>query len=94
MIGSIRSPKSLSSICSILDDPICVDETTTKQSKIPFARVLVEIDIAKQVPKNIIVDEKMGKGLDDSVIVEWKPFYSQYCNRWGKSVMMCERICQ
>ena len=43
-------PNSLS-MCSILEEPICTNDVTASQSRIAFARVLVEVDVTKEVPK-------------------------------------------
>ncbi|XP_074301487.1 uncharacterized protein LOC141632882 [Silene latifolia] len=45
------SQTALGKVASYVGKPICVDETTTNKSKIAFARVLVEVDISKELLK-------------------------------------------
>lgn len=43
--------KSLSSTVSLLGVPIGADDCTTKKSRVNYARILVEIDVSKPLPK-------------------------------------------
>ena len=51
----------MSRIVSAIGVPIIVDECTTKQLKMSYARVLVEVDITKEFVKNIKVQDNTWK---------------------------------
>ncbi|KAK9725294.1 hypothetical protein RND81_05G134400 [Saponaria officinalis] len=51
------SSSALSKVASFVGRPICADETTTCKTKIAFARILVEVDISKELPRTF---HKMG----------------------------------
>ncbi|XP_075079920.1 uncharacterized protein LOC142165218 [Nicotiana tabacum] len=52
---------TLSRIASGLGCPIYADECTTNTSKIFYARVLIEMDISKELPKCIKIQDPAGK---------------------------------
>ncbi|XP_070008005.1 uncharacterized protein [Nicotiana sylvestris] len=52
---------TLSRIASGLGYPIYADECTTNTSKIFYARVLIEMDISKELPKCIKIQDPAGK---------------------------------
>lgn len=43
--------KSLSRIGRLLGMPIVADECTTNQRRVNYARVLIEVDVSKPLPK-------------------------------------------
>ncbi|KAH0633495.1 hypothetical protein KY284_036281 [Solanum tuberosum] len=51
------------------------DECTTKQTRISFVRVLIEVDVTKVLPEEITILDPNGK---TCVQFDWKP---QYCDR-------------
>ncbi|XP_056695259.1 uncharacterized protein [Spinacia oleracea] len=52
---------SLSRIGSALGTPLFADECTSKQSRISFARMLVEIDVTRPIMQKVMVQEPSGK---------------------------------
>lgn len=58
--------------------PIYADECTTSTKRISFARVLIEMDITKELPRGIRVQDSTGKECDEMVEYDWVP---QYCNK-------------
>lgn len=51
----------MSRIGSNLRVPIYTDECTTKQLRISFARILVEMDVTGKIPEKISVEDPNGK---------------------------------
>ncbi|XP_048501322.1 uncharacterized protein LOC125497704 [Beta vulgaris subsp. vulgaris] len=80
------SPKSLSRIGSAVGVPIYADECTTKQLRISFARILVEMDVTVEVPKEITIAE--GVTFKQKIVYDWLPQFCQKCQKVGHS---CER---
>lgn len=60
----------LSKIGSRLGQPLYVDECTTEVSRISFARILVEMDITKELPKNIKIQDSKDKIFEQMVLYE------------------------
>lgn len=77
------SKKCLSRITSVIGEPVCADECTTRQLRISFARVLVDIDVTKELPNSIRIVDPNGNQFDQVVIYEWIPPFCKTCNRVG-----------
>lgn len=77
------SGDSLSRIGSVLGTPLCVDECTTQQSRISYARVLVEVDITKPLTYKIPITGKYGVELSQQVYYEWVPIFCPKCQKLG-----------
>lgn len=75
--------ETLSRIVSAVGVPILADECTSKQWKISFARVLVEIDITKEFVKEVRVRDNTGREFNQMIIPEWRPYFCPKCNKIG-----------
>lgn len=73
----------LTKIGSRLGLPLYADECTTQASRISFARILVEMDITKELPKSITIHGAKGKVFEQQVVYEWKPMFCQKCLQVG-----------
>lgn len=67
---------------STLGVPVCADECTSRQLRVSFARILVEIDITKPLPSCLSVDDPSGKILEQQVVYEWTPLFASLVIRW------------
>ncbi|XP_010693202.1 uncharacterized protein LOC104906181 [Beta vulgaris subsp. vulgaris] len=77
------SPDSLSRIGSLLGIPLYADESTSKQMRISFARILVEIDVTKEKTQSIMVEDANGKIIKQDVRYDWWPPFCQKCQKIG-----------
>ncbi|XP_074304670.1 uncharacterized protein LOC141639442 [Silene latifolia] len=50
------SKAGLSKVASAVGQPICADEHTTHKSKLAFARILIDVDLSKELPKAIKIN--------------------------------------
>ncbi|KAH0685684.1 hypothetical protein KY290_017201 [Solanum tuberosum] len=75
----------LSKIGSSLEKPLYADECTTQASRISFARILIEMDVTRPLPKMIKIRDPKGKVLEQQVWYEWKPLFCQKCLQVGHS---------
>lgn len=80
---SCWSQDSLSRISSGLGVPLYADECTTKVERISFARVLVEMDVARELPKKLKVEDPHGRVFEQAVQYEWIPEYCTKCMQVG-----------
>ena len=60
---------SLSRIASAIGVPIFADECTTKQTRISYARILVEVNFTKSIPQKIAVVDSNGKTFLQDVVL-------------------------
>ena len=74
---------SLSRIGSLLGDPLYADECTSKQQRISFARILIEVDVTGDLPKSVQIQDPMGNIVKQVVEFEWLPPYCQKCKIVG-----------
>nr|XP_016509258.1 PREDICTED: uncharacterized protein LOC107826745 [Nicotiana tabacum] len=70
---------SLGRIASALGKPLFADECTTKQTRISYARMLIEVNVSKPLPDTIVVMEPNGKKFQQEVVFEWKPQFCTQC---------------
>ncbi|XP_048502800.1 uncharacterized protein LOC125498608 [Beta vulgaris subsp. vulgaris] len=77
------SDDSLSRIGSLLGVPIYADECTTKIFRVSFARILVEMDVTKEIPKVLTIEDPSGKVFSQQVIYDWLPAYCNKCQVIG-----------
>ena len=73
----------LSRICSLLGTPICADECTSRQLRVSFARVLVEMDVTKPLPKSVVLEDPQGKLIEQKVWYEWALPFCVKCQKVG-----------
>ncbi|XP_060201116.1 uncharacterized protein LOC132629783 [Lycium barbarum] len=74
---------SLSRISSSIGTPIYADECTAKQTRVSFARMLIEINITKPLPDEIKVLDPNGKLFTQPVTYDWRPLYCEVCQSIG-----------
>ncbi|XP_021767732.1 uncharacterized protein LOC110732122 [Chenopodium quinoa] len=74
---------TLTRLGSLLGVPICADECTTRQLRVSFTRVLIEIDVTKPMPTSIWVERPSKELLEIRVVYEWAPPFCSKCNKIG-----------
>lgn len=77
------SSDSLSRLGSVVGVPVCADEYTTNQSRISYARLLIEVDITKELIRTIPIENEEGKLIEQQVFYEWTPAYCTMCKKIG-----------
>ncbi|KAH0720348.1 hypothetical protein KY284_005378 [Solanum tuberosum] len=75
--------QSLSKISRGLGFPLYADECTTKVARISFERVLIELDITKDLSFMVKEEDPNGKKYEQKVIYEWIPAYCPKCLQVG-----------
>lgn len=88
-------PSSLSKITSKIGEPLHSDEMTAKKLKLEYARVLVKVEIGKDLPKEINIKSlSSGKEIKQLVKYEWIPMYCHQCRIWGHLEKNCTKPVQ
>lgn len=68
---------SLSRMASAIGIPIYVDECTVKKTRVSFPRMLIEVNITKELYLEIVVMDPNGRKFKQIVKYDWKPEYYQ-----------------
>lgn len=76
-------PVTLSKIASSLGEPVYADECTKNQTRISYARVLVDMDTTQELPTVVEIIEPSGRVFTQKVEYDWKPAYCKKCVEYG-----------
>ncbi|XP_056697757.1 uncharacterized protein [Spinacia oleracea] len=68
-VGSLRR------IDSLIGVPLFFDECTTHQQMISFVRILIEVDITKDLPGSVVLQDPSGNTFKQQVEYDWLPPY-------------------
>ncbi|XP_021754907.1 uncharacterized protein LOC110720205 [Chenopodium quinoa] len=77
------SADSLIRIASILGVPLFADDCTTRQQRVSFARVLVEMDVTMTLPDHVWIEDELGVEFKQAIVYDWKPSYCAKCSMPG-----------
>ncbi|KAL9230644.1 hypothetical protein vseg_005969 [Gypsophila vaccaria] len=83
------SSKALNKLAGRIGRPICADQHTTSKSKVSFARILIEVDVSKELPAAIIVATPYDDKFIQRVDYEWVPYYCSHCQKLGHQLEHC-----
>lgn len=83
--------KSLSRISSRLGVPLYVDVCTTQVDMISYARVLVEMDVTKELPKSVKVTDPSGREFMQEIDYDWVPEFCTKCMQVGHQCRMMDQ---
>ncbi|XP_070055308.1 uncharacterized protein [Nicotiana tomentosiformis] len=75
--------KALSKIGSALRNPVYADDCTTGSVRISYARMLIEIDITKPLPRRVKMQDPTGKTIEQEISYDWEPTYCNKCLKIG-----------
>lgn len=81
----------LSKIASVLGKPIQYDQPTSTLSRLSYARVLVEIDLLKELQHSVSISLPEGPALRQSVVYEALPKYCTFCHVFGHTRLLCPK---
>lgn len=77
------SEDSSSRIGSLIGVPLYADECTSKSLRVSFARILVEMDVTKEIKKIVKIVDPNGKVISQPVVYDWLPPFYKKCNVIG-----------
>lgn len=81
----------LAKICSKITEPLCTDAMIGWKERIFYARVLVEVDIAKELVKEVPIKLPNGKLREQYIIYENLPKYCFSCKVIGHSMQLYKK---
>ncbi|XP_062093710.1 uncharacterized protein LOC133799723 [Humulus lupulus] len=80
----------LSALVSTIGTPIMVDKVTKARTMIKFARILVDMEIAKNLPMHIHYLNERGQILEQPIEYEWLPTKCSNCKKLGHATAVCK----
>ncbi|XP_062103549.1 uncharacterized protein LOC133814628 [Humulus lupulus] len=83
--------KCLSALVSTIGKPLLVDKFTKERSRVQFARVLVEMEISDNPPRNFQFINEHGQVVEQSVEYEWLPTKCKSCSGFRHSMAECRK---
>lgn len=83
------TPTCLSYVASGVGKPLYADKVTEDQKRLGFARVLVEIDINSECPKEIEICRSNGNSIIIGVEYPWLPPKCSTCGGFGHATYAC-----
>lgn len=83
--------KSMGKIAGIVGSLIKTDQATMNRDRLMYARVMLEMDITKEWPKEIHFLNEKGVLVTQPVEYEWKPVYCEACKGYGHDKEKCRR---
>ncbi|XP_074271075.1 uncharacterized protein LOC141594996 [Silene latifolia] len=84
------SNKVLSKMASVVGKPLFADLPTTYKSKLSFARVLVEVDVAGDLHTTMQLNSPNRGETTQRIIYEWLPHYCHCCRKLGHVTEKCK----
>ncbi|XP_074283816.1 uncharacterized protein LOC141608352 [Silene latifolia] len=84
------SEKVLSKMASVVGKPLFADLPTTFKSKLSFARVLVEVDVAGTLPTSVTLSSPYHGEVEQRIIYEWLPYYDPLLRKLGHVKEKCK----
>ncbi|XP_019264641.1 PREDICTED: uncharacterized protein LOC109242243 [Nicotiana attenuata] len=70
-------------MASTLVNPLFADQCTTKQTRVSYARILIEVNVTKKLPTEITVKDPSGRHFQQPIEFEWKPEFCAECLKIG-----------
>ena len=84
----------MSRLANVLGKPLYVDQVTSNQDRITYARVLINTDITISYKNKAIVEDEDGKILTLKVEYKWKPLVCSKCKSIDHVESECEQFQQ
>ncbi|XP_058784779.1 uncharacterized protein LOC131659635 [Vicia villosa] len=84
--------ESIGKISSAIGKPVMTDECIARKLRILYARVLIEVDVTRELKSEITVWNPAGGKQIQQVHYEWKPQFCTKCNKVGHMCKEREEI--
>ncbi|CAI9099038.1 OLC1v1035799C1 [Oldenlandia corymbosa var. corymbosa] len=80
---------SLSRLVSAIGTPILADDYIVRKERVQFARILVEMKIAANVPDKLVFEDEKGHVKVQKIVYEWLPTKCDHCSEYGHLTTKC-----
>ncbi|XP_050222178.1 uncharacterized protein LOC126672273 [Mercurialis annua] len=75
---------------SLCGRPMYTDQCTHDQSRLAYARVLVEMDAFGEFPQEVTMEDEEGEQFIQSIVYEWRPPACAECKTIGHNTAECK----
>jgi hypothetical protein len=82
----------LSHVASGVGKPLCADSVTEEQLRLGFARVLVEVNVDSEFPKEIEIAGSDGIPVTVGIEYPWIPIKCNKCKLFGHAAHACTKV--
>lgn len=82
--------KILGNFCSVVGNPICNNALTSNKKRISYARVLVQVNLAEELVKEVIIDMPNGAVKHQAATCENLPRFCDHCKVLGHTKERCK----
>jgi hypothetical protein len=82
----------LSYVASGIGKPLCADSVTEEQLRLGFARVLIEVNVDSEFPKEIEIEGADGVRVTVGIEYPWLPVKCKKCRSFGHLAHNCTRM--
>ena len=86
------TPTCLSYVASGVGKPLYADSITGDQTRLGFARVLVEVHSDSTLPKEIVIKGAGGQLVSIKVEYSWIPVQCKNCKSFGHAAYSCSKV--
>ncbi|XP_074266719.1 uncharacterized protein LOC141590000 [Silene latifolia] len=86
------SEKVLSKMASKIGKPLFADPATTEKSKLSFAKIMVEVDVSKDLPTHVVLNVPNIGQITQKVVYEWLPYYCRECGKLVHTSYTCKKL--
>lgn len=83
------NPSAISKIAATVGTPLKVAHETISKQYIAGPRVLIDVDASKEPPKSITLKLHNGNTFDQSILLDFYPFFCSRCRRAGHTASSC-----
>ncbi|XP_060190454.1 uncharacterized protein LOC132619624 [Lycium barbarum] len=83
LLMSFWSCPALSRLASAIGIPLYAEECTTKQTRVSYARMLIQANVTKPLPDTVTIYDTKGRELEQGIEYNWKPEYCEACHQIG-----------
>jgi len=84
--------RALSKIASRVGNPITTDKLTRTKERLSFARVMVEVDVSKELVSSVEMRLPTGVVYHQAVVFEFRPKYCKKCKVFGHMEGDCNKV--
>lgn len=79
----LMGDRSIGEIASAIGKQLLTDECISKKLSVSYARVLIEVDVTKELKHQITIRDPARDKVTQHVEYEWKPPFCTQCNKVG-----------
>ncbi|KAL9227748.1 hypothetical protein vseg_003399 [Gypsophila vaccaria] len=83
--------KSLPKIAGLVGKFIKSDMATEQKTKLGYARVMVEVEVDKHFPDQVVFKDELGQVMTIGIEYEWKPITCTKCLKMGHTSELCRK---